>query len=218
MDGSSSMINARNSRLTSERGRAGATNRSVMLVWASCNDGFARLPVSQGRSLGEDTTLAASVLAGSTTIRVDSTKRSAARFDVVVARGAAVQSEIRRMAVTRTAVDADEPDSLVDAGPMQNMVVALAGARDTLYQTTDTKGRVSLTDVPPGAWVVTIVGADVPLHHAFDRQSFDLTLEPGQVVNTAFRLVPRRRAVQMIASENAVPASSRPAMAVTANR
>lgn len=192
--------------------RLGVTDRNGTIALTGVAPGEHRI------SLGEDTTLAASVLSGSTTIRVDSTKRRAARFNVVVARGAGVQSEIRRMAVTRTALDADDPDSLVDAGPMQNMVVALAGARDTLYQTTDTKGKVSFTDVPAGSWVLTIVGADVPLNHVFDRQTHELSLEPGQTVSTAFRLVPRRRAVQMIASENAVPASSRPATAVTANR
>jgi hypothetical protein len=102
------------------------------------------------------------------------------------------------MAMARTAIDSTAPDSLVDAGPMQNMLVVLTSRRDTLYQTTDAKGKVSFTDVPPGAWVVTIVAADLPMHHAFDRQSYELSLEPGQVVSTEFRLVPRRRAVQMV--------------------
>lgn len=192
--------------------RVGVTNGSGRVVLTGVAPGEHRV------SLGEDTTLASSVLSGSSTVHIDSTKQRTARFSVAVARGAGVNGEIRRMARAQTVLDSGAADSLVDAGPLENMLVALSSRRDTLYQTTDSKGRVSFTDVPPGEWVVTIVGADLPANHVFDRQSHDLSLAPGEVVTTSFRLLPRRRAVQMVASEGTGTVASGTAVTLAAKQ
>jgi hypothetical protein len=51
--------------------------------------------------------------------------------------------------------------------------------------------------VPPGTWRITIRG-DAPAFHRFDPDRIELTLAPGETKAIAFRLVPRRREVQLI--------------------
>jgi hypothetical protein len=85
----------------------------------------------------------------------------------------------------------------VDAGPLSNATLVLTGERDTLYRTTGENGKATFTDVPPGTWVIAIRG-DAPAFHRFDPDRLDLELKPGETKALSFKLVPRRREVQII--------------------
>ena len=90
----------------------------------------------------------------------------------------------------------------------------LIGERDTLYRTTGENGRTSFTDVPPGAWRIFIRG-DAPAFHRFDPDRVDVTLAPGETKTLTFRLVPRRREVQLIGDGQELHPTATDARSVT---
>jgi hypothetical protein len=158
---------------------------------------FGGVPGGEHRvSMSQETSFANAVFVGDPTLRVDSTRTQPTTFELAIARSARVDITVRRFIAARTSVGAGA-DSLVDAGPLSGATLMLAGARDTLYRTTNDKGTISFTDVPPGHWVVTIRG-DAPAFHRFDPDRLELLLVPGESRALTFRLVPRKREVQVI--------------------
>jgi hypothetical protein len=158
---------------------------------------FGGVPGGEHRvSMSQETSFADAVFIGDPTLLVDSARTQPTTFRLAIARSARVDISVRRFATVRTSV-ADGPDSLADAGPLANATLVLAGTRDTLYRTTTDNGKVSFTDVPPGTWVVSIRG-ETAAFHRFDPDRLEVTLAPGEIKELGFRLVPRKREVQLI--------------------
>lgn len=158
---------------------------------------FGGVPGGEHRlSMSQETTLADAVFVGDPTLMVDSTRTRPTTFQFGIARSARLDIDVRRFGIARTGV-AGAVDSLASTGPLANATLMLAGERDTLYRTTKDDGTASFTDIPPGAWVVSIRG-DAPAFHRFDPDRLDVILSPGETRSLSFRLVPRRREVQLI--------------------
>jgi len=184
---------------------------------------FGGVPGGEHRlSMSQETSFADAVFVGDPTLLVDSTRAQPTTFRLAIARSARVDVVVRRFAAARTGV-AGAPDSLADAGPLPNAMLMLVSERDTLYRTTRDDGRVAFTDVPPGTWIISIRG-DAPAFHRFDPDRVELRLAPGETRALEFRLVPRRREVQIIGdgqelkSETAAPRPQAPAAGATRTR
>jgi len=119
------------------------------------------------------------------------------QFSVAVARGAEVRAIVRLFDFAGTTVST-RGDSIVDAGVMPNVLVALEGARDTLWQASDERGRLDFGRVPPGNWVLRVRSGDVPEHHAFAVERMALDVRPGEQLNVELRLLPQRRTVTFV--------------------
>jgi hypothetical protein len=187
----------------SGRGVPGALVRlgpQVAITDADGDVAFGGVPGGEHRlSMSQETSFAHAVFVGDPTVRVDSMRPRPTTFTLAIARGARLDIDARRFAIARTAV-AGAQDSVVDAGPLSNATLVLAGERDTLYRTTRSDGKTSFTDVPPGRWVVSIRG-DAPAFHRFDPDRAELTLAPGESRSLTFRLVPRKREIQIIGTD-----------------
>ncbi|MEX2178911.1 MAG: hypothetical protein WD801_09390 [Gemmatimonadaceae bacterium] len=161
---------------------------------------FGGVPGGEHRlSMSQETSFANAVFVGDPTLMVDSLRHTPTTFAMAIARSARIDIDVRQFIVARTGV-AGAPDSLADAGALSNATLMLTGARDTLYRTTNASGKVSFADVPPGDWLLSIRG-DAPAHHRFDPDRVELTLEPGETRTLSFRLMPRRREVQIIGED-----------------
>jgi hypothetical protein len=158
---------------------------------------FGGVPGGEHRlSMSQETSFANAVFVGDPTLVVDSTRARPTTFTLAIARSARLDVDVRRFVAVRTAV-AGAPDSLVESGALANATLVLAGETDTLYRTTSASGKASFTDVPPGRWMVTVRG-DAPAFHRFEPDRMELELAPGETQALAFRLVPRKREVQLI--------------------
>jgi len=161
---------------------------------------FGGVPGGEHRlSMSQETSFADAVFVGDPTLAVDSTRTQPTTFTLAIARSARVDVSVRRLAVVRTGVGG-QPDSLAASGMVANATLVLVGERDTLYRTTSDDGEASFTDIPPGRWRLTIRG-DAPAFHRFEPDRLELSLEPGEARTLEFRLVPRRREVQVIGGE-----------------
>jgi hypothetical protein len=185
---------------TTREGVAGALVRLGPQVAITDKRGqvaFGGVPGGQHRlSMSQETSFADAVFVGDPTLHVDSTREQPTTFELAVARGARVAVSVRRVAAARLGV-AGTADSLVDIGPLANASLILTAGRDTLYRTTNDEGAASFADVPPGDWAVAIRG-DAPAYHRFEPDRVSLSLSPGEAKSVTFRLLPRRREVQLI--------------------
>jgi hypothetical protein len=158
---------------------------------------FGGVPGGEHRLLlSQETSFANAVFVGDPTVTVDSTRTRPTTFTLSIARSAQLNIDVRRYVAVRTGV-AGGADSLADAGPLAGATLILAGVRDTLYRTTSDSGTAMFTDIPPGDWSVTVRG-DTPAFYRFDPERVTLLLKAGETRPLTFRLVPRRRDVQII--------------------
>ncbi|HXD48346.1 MAG TPA: hypothetical protein VN600_06210 [Gemmatimonadaceae bacterium] len=137
------------------------------------------------------------VLVGDVTVDVRADDDRPATFSVALAQSAHVRASIRQLEAANGSLDAGN-DSLVDKGGLENAMVALEGARDTIYQTTDANGRVDFGHVAPGAWTVHVLSAEIPDFHTLEMDRFTIVVAPGETRDVQFRVVPKRRTIRML--------------------
>ena len=66
--------------------------------------------------------------------------------------------------------------------------MALQGARDTIYQTTDADGHIDFGELAPGVWTVHLISADIPENHNIEVDQFQITVGPGEHRAVEFRV------------------------------
>lgn len=170
--------------------QAAITDERGQVAFAGVPAGEYRLSLAR-QSAGRDAGFAGDVL-----VRVDSGRTQASTFMVAMKRPGTISGSVRAMTVARTGIGA-EPDSLADGGPLEGTMVALIGARDTIYRPADAAGRFEFTDVVGGSWTVQVVDAPPPLSR-WTPQLVPITLAPGARAQIDFRRVPRKVDVRII--------------------
>jgi hypothetical protein len=118
-------------------------------------------------------------------------------FRVAVARGGEVVVAVNRYDFQGGTLESSR-DSLVAVAPLPNVLVALATTRDTLYQTTDSRGLLDFTQVAPGHYTLSVLPDNVPEHYAFETREVSVVVQPGATHDVKLRLVPQRRVVNMV--------------------
>lgn len=187
---------------TSGKGIAGALVRLGSQVAITNEQGrvaFGGVPGGVHRvSMSQEASFANAVFVGDPRLVVDSARVRPTTFHLAIARSARVAIEVRRFALSRGGFGAT--DALIDAGPLANAMFALEGARDTLFRASDAEGTLSFQDVPPGKWHVSVRG-DAPAFHSFEPDRAEVILAPGETKALTFRLLQRRREVEMLGHE-----------------
>jgi archaellum component FlaG (FlaF/FlaG flagellin family) len=137
------------------------------------------------------------MLVGDLSVVVDGSSSRPATFKVGMARGATLRGQVRVLDFATTL--AANGDSLVQVGTLPNVTVALEGARDTLYQTSDDAGRLDFGSVTPGRWTISVLpGAELPDRHAFASERLSVVLDAGEKREVTLEIVPRKRPVTFV--------------------
>lgn len=161
---------------------------------------FAGLPAGSYRvALANQLSSGSTVFTGNPLVVVNESRRTPSRFDVAVEPAGSITGAVRRIIVARTGIGASA-DSLADGGPIEGVSVALAGARDTVYRTTDASGTFTFTDVPSGSWTL-IVRAETPEQTQWEQERIPVVTAAGEHRTVTFRLVPKRRKVKIIGGD-----------------
>jgi hypothetical protein len=172
--------------------------------------GFAGLAPARDRVSIEATGAAAgALLVGDAFVDISATSTRPAKFSLAIARGGNVRALVSRLDVAGGTLAANA-DSLVTVGMESNVLVALQGARDTIYQATDDRGRVDFGAVAPGKWSLVVMPGDLPDHHVFEAGRVELDVQAGERNDVALRLVPQRRTVTFIGHETSLQAKPLP--------
>ncbi len=190
-------------RVVDQETGQGVAGRLVRLgPQAAITDGegrvaFAGLPTGEYRlTIAQQTTQSATIFTGDPTVRIDSSRMAPITFALAVERAGVVTGSVRQMAVARKSIDA-APDSLGDSGPVPDVSIALVGVRDTLFAITDVTGAYRFSEVVSGSYVLKVM-TEAQAGTRWEPAEIDVTVKPAIVSQVTFRLVPRRRAVQMI--------------------
>jgi hypothetical protein len=185
------------------RGVSGALVRlgpQAAITDADGHVAFAGMPAGAYQlSLAQQLASGSTVFTGDANVTVDSARRDPAHFNVAVEPAGTIGGSVRRMVLARTGVGASA-DSLADGGPLEGITVALAGARDTLYRTTDAGGSFSFTDVPSGTWTMIVLGA-APTDMRWELEQIPIAMNAGGKKQVVFRLVPRPRRVRIVGGD-----------------
>ena len=193
---------ARGRVVDQETGRGVAGTLVRLGPQAAITDGegrvaFAGLPTGEYRlTIAQQATQTATIFTGDPTVHIDSMRTVPITFALAVERAGSVTGSVRQMAVARTGIDA-APDSLADSGPVAEVSIALVGVRDTLFAVTDGSGAYRFAEVVSGSYVLKVMTVAQP-GTRWEPADIDVSVKPAAVSQVTFRLVPRRRAVQMI--------------------
>ncbi len=165
---------------------------------------FAGLAPARDRvSIDATGAVAGAMLVGDAFIDITSEATKPVKFSLAVARGGTVRALVRRLEAANGTLAANGTvvatnDSLVTAGMEPNIVVALESERDTIYQSSDDRGRLDFGAVAPGKWTLVVMPGDLPDHHVFESDRIDLNVKPGGQNDVELRLVPVRRTVTFV--------------------
>ncbi|CAN5563391.1 hypothetical protein BH09GEM1_BH09GEM1_44500 [soil metagenome] len=196
---------ARGRVVDQETGRGVAGTLVRLGPQAAITDGegrvaFAGLPTGEYLlSIAQQATQTATIFTGDPTVRIDSMRTVPTTFALAVERAGIVTGSVRQMAVARKGIDA-APDSLADSGPVSDVSIALVGARDTLVAVTDAAGNYRFAEVVSGSYVLKVM-TEAQAGTRWEPAEIDVSVKPAVASQVTFRLVPRRRAVQMIPSD-----------------
>jgi hypothetical protein len=166
-------------------------------------------PAKHGVSVDATGAAAGAMLAGDAFINVDAKSIAPAKFSLAVVRGGSVRAVVRRLERANGTLDT-KTDSLVTAAMVPNVLVALQGARDTIYQSSDDRGRLDFGSVTPGNWTMVVMSGELPDHHVFEASRIELNVQPGARNDVELRIVPQKRAVTFIAAPPPVSSIPRP--------
>jgi hypothetical protein len=149
------------------------------------------------------------LLTGDIAVDVPNESRRPVDFSLSLVRGGQVRVGVRQLDFATTLATA-AADSLVDAGGFANAMIALVGARDTIYQITNQDGVADFRDIPAGRWSVKMIAGPLPSAHAVDEDERAVTVRAGERATVGFRIVPKRRAIQLMNPQPIVVARPAP--------
>jgi hypothetical protein len=133
-----------------------------------------------------------------------------AAFTLSVARGAKVSARLRRFEKNSNAPP-NGVDSVIDVGAVSQAVVALISSRDTIWQSSDDRGRIDFGSIAPGQYTLKVVAGDIPEFTVFEKKEVELNVASGDIKEVELRLLPQTRAVEFMGTETvliAAPAAS----------
>ncbi len=193
------------------KGLAGAVVR--MGDYAAITDkngeaSFSGIRAGKYNALVEGGITAGQLVSGGSAISVVESRTPVA-FTLSVARGAHVSAIIHRYEAVSLSGGAGPrvTDSLVDVGAVSQALVSLASSHDTLWQTSDDRGRIDFGSLAPGHYVMSVVSGDLPEFTAYERRHIDLDVVSGEEREVELRVLPQQRAVQFIGSETVLVAA-----------
>ena len=125
-----------------------------------------------------------------------------ARLDIGVIQSASVTGTISVYNFNDAAGADLAEGGLIERGKGSNLLVEMMGRDDTLRQFSDSRGRFQFSDLRPGDWVLRLAEGGLPEYHYIERDSLRLTLFPREARDTAFRVLPKRRNIQILQEGN----------------
>ena len=156
---------------------------------------FRDLKPGEYSALVDGAAVAGRVVASGGTVKISPTSRKPAAFSMRLSRGSQILVRVRSFERT-SAMVANGGDTLTEVGALGQVMVALVTPTDTLWQTSDERGRVDFGSVAPGRYTVVIPRYDAPANTAFAQTEFAIDVTAGEQRQVDFKLIPKIRAIE----------------------
>ena len=167
---------------------------------------FRGLALGEYRAMVDGGAAAGRLVTGSNVVDVATNSRTPVAFTLSLARGAQLVAHLRRFE-KNVGTGPGAPDSLIDAGGIDQAVVALISGRDTIWQSSDDRGRVDFGSVAPGRYKLVIAACDVPEFMAFEHKEITIDVVSGEKRGVELRMVPQSRPVEFVGEETVLVAA-----------
>jgi hypothetical protein len=145
------------------------------------------------------------MITSSANVKILSGSKRPAEVQLNVGRAAQVAANLRRYESKH--IGGPAADSLIEVGVISQAVVALISAHDTVWQSSDDRGRVDFGSVAPGHYTVAVMATDIPDYFAFEQSKIDVIVAAGEQRDVDFRLLPQQRTVQFVGEETTLIAA-----------
>jgi hypothetical protein len=156
---------------------------------------FRDLKPGEYRPVIDGAAVAGRVVATGGLVSISPTSRKPAEIRMSLSRGARIVAVVRSF--ERTAM-ASGSDTLQEVGTVGQVPVALVTPTDTLWQTSDDRGRVDFGSVAPGHYTVAIPRYDAPDHMALAQTGFEIDVTAGENRQVEFKLIPQARQIEFV--------------------
>jgi hypothetical protein len=165
---------------------------------------FKGLELGDYRPVVDGGAAAGRIVTGSNEVRVNS--KAPVGFQIKLGRGARIGVRLHRFDRNPAAAP-NAVDSLVDAGAINQTVVALISAKDTIWQTSDDRGKIDFGSVAPGHYTVAVVAGEIPDFMAYENKEIAIDVSAGETRSVDMRMVPVSRPVEFLSQETVLVAA-----------
>lgn len=130
--------------------------------------------------------------------------------DIELAQGAALSGRIIRYeypdAETQFQPEQTERSDgsgrhLREAEPLRGVTVTLSKDGTTDRRITGSDGSFRFAELPPGKWRINLSANAIPAQHEYERNDFEISLEPGESREIEIRVIPKERPIQFLEEE-----------------
>jgi hypothetical protein len=158
---------------------------------------FRDLKPGEHRAIIDGAAVAGRLVASGGAISISATSRKVAQASLSLSRGARVVARIRSF--ERASALATGNDTLTEIGAVGQMVVALVTpSGDTLWQTSDERGRVDFGGIAPGRYTVAMPRYEVKDRLTLAQSSFEIEAVAGASHQIEFKLIPQVRTIEFV--------------------
>ncbi|MBU4317754.1 MAG: hypothetical protein KKF30_10830 [Proteobacteria bacterium] len=155
-----------------------------------------RINVSSGKKTKLDLGLVeASSFSGR--IMVYDYEKPAATFDIIPASQSARADSARQSSGSNSH---EEANKIVGNQGLPFALIELTQGEKTIRRLSDKKGRFSFDALVPGKYQVAIKAANIPDHHRFENDHFEMELSMGEKKEMEIKVLPVKRTMKMLPS------------------
>ncbi|MGH2566968.1 MAG: SPOR domain-containing protein, partial [Bacteroidota bacterium] len=104
--------------------------------------------------------------------------------------------------------------AMEEVGGLSGLIVELSNGVEVQRRASDNRGRFLFADLRPGVWTLRLDGGEFPPYHYAEKDTFSLTVEPGTSKEATFRLLPRKRTIQILSEGTVVQEEQQPSSPV----
>ncbi|HEX9614013.1 MAG TPA: SPOR domain-containing protein, partial [Bacteroidota bacterium] len=120
------------------------------------------------------------------------------RLIINVVKGSAIRAHV----IFNTFVDTDTGEVVREMGPHKGVLIEAHNGTELHRRVSDARGNVLFAELKPGRWTVRVVGGEVPLYHALEQESYELSVAGGEQKTVGFSIMPRKRTIRIIHTED----------------
>ncbi|HUI63898.1 MAG TPA: carboxypeptidase-like regulatory domain-containing protein [Bacteroidota bacterium] len=126
---------------------------------------------------------------------------------ITVLRSASVSGKVTVYDFPETSV---EDTTLLERATPPVLVVELSGSSGTLRRLSDAHGRFAFDNLRPGQYTVRLLSGEIPAYHFVEQDSFAVKVAQGDKYLAQFRVLPRKRKIQILQEQTVPPEPKKP--------
>lgn len=85
-----------------------------------------------------------------------------------------------------------------DCEGLAGILIEIKKDDEVFRRVTDAKGQFAFEELRPGKWTVKLYPQNLPEHHRFEKETFEIELRPGERFTQKIYVFPKKRRIQLL--------------------